>query len=611
MAEVNLKGEQVSVVTNNIIENRLSPGTFAEMKQNISREVVDGIQALEVLSTMTEDEFLHVGSRLEEFSRRAAAMAELSKSATSLVSGDEIRHTMDGLSALVESVRAGVDNSEAMTAASLTRLKSITELIEEVDPGLDDLGRVTRRLKMLGLSMIIQNATLKRPLESLRILGEDVRKLSEAIDEKASHIAGEVKTAAQSVTDTLSRLSSLQVTLQTKAAGILKKTRSGISSLSEKYALSAGITRDILEISVEISGSIGNIVTSTQAHDITRQQFESSAGVFNGLLAVLADENGEDAGLSNEAEGDRRTLREIAHFCDRQSSLLLRARDHFVQAAGEVVRNLKSLIRTVLAIRGKTLEVMHTGSLSDSSFFLRLEGDLDSVMSALSALSETVEIGNEISRAIIVVARTAGRLSGFTDDVENIGDRVALIALNAEVKAEGMGQEGRGLTVIAESVQHVSSEAQTCIRGISDLLRSITSASDELGDAVVASADMSTPRSEELSNGLRGFIATLRSVNEKVFSVLGESEEFGRSLSDDIDKVSRSIRVHESVDKVTSEIIDNLQKTGSSVKRLMRVEFGERTDYEMADEAKDRSSVEGDSGIYENSGEFGNNVEFF
>lgn len=594
----------------NIAEKRsLNPG-FRQLLHNAGKELVDGVQALEVLSTMTEEEFLYVGSKLKDFHDRAAKMAELSKSATGLVSGDEIRRTMDGLRDLVEGVSAGLKNSESMAAVSLTKLRHIVDLIEEVYISLDDLERITRTLNMLGLSMIIQNATLTRPVRSLQVLGEDVRRLSAAIDQKASQIAAETKGAAESITNILSDLSSLQVAQQTKVAGILRKTQAGISSLSEKYDLSAGITLDISEISAEISRSIGNIVTSAQVHDITRQQFEGLAVAFRGILSTLTG-SGEDDAWSDEAEA-RRLVDETVDFCDEQGSSLLHAKDHFVFAAREIIRNLKLLTRTVRAIRARTLEVMNTGSSNGDSFLLLIENDLDSVRSALAALSETVQIGNEISQAILVVARTTGRLSGFTDDVENIGDQIELIALNAEVKAEGLGQGGRGLAVIAESVQKISVEAQDCIRSISLLLRSITSSSDELSDAVVSTGETVVPREKKMSKGLRDFIDSLRSVNGKVFSVLSECEEFGLNLSTDIEEVSRAISVHESVDKVAGEILANLWKTASAGRKVMGGDSGKRSYFQgKAGNAEDLQSVEKDRLASCGPYEFGSNVELF
>ncbi len=597
-------------MTKNTVENRSQYLSLREILQNTAGELVDGIQALEVLSTMTEGEFLYVGSKLEDFYGRAAAMAEFSKSVAGLVSGDEIRLTMDGLRNLVDDLWAGSKNSEAMADVSLTKLKHILDLIEEVFLCLDDLERITRTLHMLGLSMIIQNATLASPVGSLHALGEDVRKLSAAIDEKAFQIAVETKGAAQSITSILSRLKGLQLTQQTKVDGILKKTQSGLSSLSEKYDFSAEITRDISEISATISGSVGNIVTSTQVHDITRQQFEGSARAFKDLLAALTAE-GEDGGSPGEWERARRLVREVVHFCDSQGSSLFHAGDHFVSAAKEIIRNLKSLTGTVRTILGKTMAVMSAERSTSGSFLLRIESDLDSVRSALSALSETVQIGNEISGAIIVVARTAGKLSGFTDDVENIGDEIVLIALNAEVKAEGIGNEGRGLAVIAESVQRISVEAQNCIRGISRLLRSITSTADELSDGVVAAGGTVVPGEKKMSDGLRAFVESLRSVNGKLFAVLSKGEEFGRGLSSDIEEVSAAISVHESVDNVTAEIIANLQKIGSSAKRVLREDTGERRIYERVGEAKDPLHSERDGKAPGGSGEFGWNVELF
>lgn len=597
-------------MTHDTTENGLMTLTLGDILRKADRELVDGIQALEVLSTMTEDEFLHVGSKLEDFYGRAARMAELSRSAAGLVSGEEIRQTMDGLKDLVGRVSSGLKHSEAMTEVSLPKLKHIVDLIDGIYDSLDDLETITRTLNMLGLSMIIQNATLTRPVGSLQALGEDVRQLSSAIDLKAAQIAEETREAAESITTILNRLGSLRLTQQTKVAGILKKTMSGISSLSEKYDLSARITGDISEISSTVWESIGNIVTSAQAHDIVRQQFEGSAEAFRKLRSELAADI-EEAEPSSQGATALESAHKIAKFCETQSSQLILARNGFVSAAKKIILNLTSLSRTVKTIVEKSREVISAGNSGERSFLLLVESDIDSVRSALSALSETVQIGNEISGAIIVVIRTSGRLSGFTDDVENIGDRIALIALNAEVKAEGIGQEGRGLAVIAESIQRISVQAQDCIQGISDSLRSITEAADDLSEAVISTGEQAMPREDEMARGLRNYVDRLSHINEKMFSFLTEGEEFGQSLSDDIQTVTRTISVHESVTDVTDEILANLGDTGSAANKMI-FECGEEDNFrERVREAKSLLSGEKTRPPAAGTSDLGNNVELF
>lgn len=599
-------------MTNNTAERSRPGPDLRETLLNAARDLVDGVRALEVLSGTTEDEFLRVGSRLEDFYGRAATVAELSRSAAGLVSGDDVRRTMDGLRDLAISVSAGSKNSEVMIDLSLSKLKHIADLTEDVHRGLDDLERVTRVLHMLGLSMMIQNASLTKPVRSLRALGEDVRKLSAAIDAKTSQIADETRTAAESIASILSRLRTLHLTRQKKVAAILKKMQRGLSSLSENYVLSSGVTGGISKVAAEVSVSIGNIVTSTQVHDITRQQFESSAREFRDLISTIGGVAGQGGkGRPDDVDAGR-LLAETVNFCDRQRSALRNARDHFVSAVRDITGNLKSLAGTVRTMLGKTLEVMGRGSSAGGSSLLRIEGDLDSVRSAFSALSETVEIGNEISEAIIVVARTAGRLAGFTDDVENIGDEIVLIALNAEIKAEIIGQEGRGLAVIAESVQKISVEAQDCIRRISHLLGSITSASDELSDAFISSGETAMPHEKEISKDLDDFIALLRSVNGRMFPVLGECEEIGRGLSADIEAMSGAINVHEYVENVAGKVLAGLLETASAAKEAMRGNGeGIRDLFESRREAEDLLSRRPAGPVHGGTPEFGGNVEFF
>ncbi len=69
--------------------------------------------------------------------------------------------------------------------------------------------------------------------------------------------------------------------------------------------------------------------------------------------------------------------------------------------------------------------------------------------------------------------KTVSEMSGFTRAIEYIGDEVELIALNAAVKADQIGEEGRAIGIVADEIQRISAKAQMHTSSIAAILKDV------------------------------------------------------------------------------------------------------------------------------------------
>lgn len=571
-------------------------------------ELVDCLQALEALTAATEDEFLYIGSRMRDFHRRAATIAELSGSVAGTMSGKDIKETTEGLNSLMEKMALYLTRAESGMDASIRKLKEIEGIILEMLGHLDGLSGITQILRALGLSTTIQNAVLKRPEDGIRVLGDDVKKLSSVVMEKSAKITEDSNSLHQTIKETLELLYTLESSRQKKVEIVLKKTMSSIVTLNRKYAAAATAAREISDGSEQISNSIGTVVTSLQIHDITRQQFESSKEAFNKVLAGIDRQQSGDLPAAVADDNDF-FMNEVLDVCISQKAPLRRTRNTFITAVDTVMENLRAISGAISGMLAKTEEIAGTDGAGAQSGFSGIEATLSSVTSTVSSLSENAEGRKGLATALELIANTTMEMTGFIKEIEEIGDDIELIAFNASVKAGRIGEEGMALNVIAANIQRVSSQAKGHTGRISEILRSVASYTGDLKAAVNSGTDDSS-EIETLLSGLRGMVYSLRSINRKTGDSLINIKESGKVLSFDINEVISRINVHTYVRDASEDILGNMDRIAYTVGNMLGRKVRMETVHEKEDADEGAETVEAGP-VLSGSREFGDNIELF
>jgi methyl-accepting chemotaxis protein len=520
-------------------------------------KLLDCIQVLEVLSASTEDQFLDIGTRLSTFYERSAKVSSLSGTIVGFMSGDDITRTIEGLSVLMEGFVVHLKHFDFIIGDNITKLNSISDRMEDVEWHLEDMDRITRTLGGLGLSIRVQNAVLKRPVEGIRVLGEDVKKLSSDITEKSAYIVKDTKTLSEIVHSSRLRISELNSAQKNKAAKIFRSTMSDIGSLKEKYSRSASSALEISSCSGEISQCIREIVTFIQFHDITRQQFELSRKAFVEMAVVLEGSSGEDALPQTAAN--------LAEFCLREGAPLYNTRSDFISIVMTVIENLKALSESVNNLLREVRLLVSEGSSMTGSFLKTIDESLSSVNLTVSAFSAGGIVKGELSDATAVVVNTLGKITGFIQAIEYIGDEIELIAFNAAVRADQIGEEGRALGVVADEIQRISAEAQLHTSSMTGILKNVGSYAEELSTDVGTGERDFTLKTSEMSKQFAAFVGHLRDLNRKLISAIRDIEETGEGLVQEIDEVIGSICIHKDVDIVIEGALSNLREIVSDI----------------------------------------------
>jgi len=529
------------------------------------------------LGKSTEAEFLAIGEELAGFCRHAEELSTISTSVARRMSGDEIAEVIRGFREVVTRIEQ-LQGESRENAATLTE---ILQTLARLNCQLSSFRETVRTLRVLCVSIRIEGARFGQRDIGFNGLAEEVEKLAVVIEEKTSHLLNRSESLTQMIGEVLVRVSELESTQHAQAQVILGETMVSLEALSTKHASSATAVQGISSRYEAISRNIGEVVSSMQIHDITRQRIvhaaealDSISGAKRSMPAVrpgeVADAQAPNSGATggkrgffrhwsshrNHSGGDGNDLPLAGDVCRIQAAQLGHARDLLVAEVENILENLSQIAGHVMAMSREMDKSAGTERAAGQSSLLEIVAGFSTVMSALSAYGAA---NRELSAVMNSVGDTLQDMSAYSGDIEGIGAQIRLIALNAIVKASHMGLEGASLAVLAEAVHNLSVE--TCERTgtVGETLRLVLSASESLGTGLVQDRVGSGSEMARLNETLRTLLNSLHEVNQDVGVQLSRINEEGRNLSVAIQQTISGVRVHQRVDEVLSEVIHKLE----------------------------------------------------
>ncbi|MFZ0942774.1 MAG: methyl-accepting chemotaxis protein [Syntrophobacteraceae bacterium] len=510
---------------------------------------------LESLGKSTEGEFLAIGEKLQGFYQRAVEISKISSSVANLMSGEELGAVIEGFRNVIERMKRLEGESRRNTETLRDVLENITHLNHQVE----GFRNAIRRLRVLCVSTKIESVRLVDKETGFDALADEVGTLSFEIENRCFQLLASSESLNRLIGHTLSKVLDLEATQQTQAGIVLDKTMSSIESLLEKHGLSAGAAGQISTRYEAISLRIGEIVTSMQFHDITRQRIEHVQQALAGLCA-----HERPAGNGGQHEDGRwagKHLRLVGNVSALQAAQLHHAREELVSAVNKILDNLSALADLVKEIAQETSRMAGAADETGHSFLTGVEAGFSSATSALKTYGEA---DRELSLAMGSAGGMLGEISAHTGGIESIGEKIKLIALNAAVKACHLGDQGATLGVLAEAIHQLSVETCRRTENASHALRSITSASESLCADANASGTEKSGEMEFIGEALRTQLQTLHDVNQGIVSLLTRMNLDGLSLSEDIRKTIDEVHVHRRVDLVISNVASGLEEIAAS-----------------------------------------------
>jgi methyl-accepting chemotaxis protein len=515
----------------------------------------------------TEEQFLLIGSRLNEVYTEVEKISRQASSLVSMLDSSAMKDTIGRFREILEKMDRHIGGSDSRFASGMTALNDVLTAVSHVGDPLANFRKIVKTLKILSISTKIESAQLKKMESDFVNLAGDVEQLSALIHDKSAGIESHRRSLMSLTEATLARI----VTINEKSRGyiseVLGNIRSSIALLESRQDLSFSAADSVLNRFNATSKQVGEVVMSMQFHDITRQQVEHIRDVLTsmeGKLRVSSPEAG--GGETDVVSLAPELVAEATVACELQKAQLSDAENKFVHAVDAIVENLRGVVKNVFRILEDIQKITGGTDLIASTFLSNIESGTTAVIGKLEdtgrAEGEFVDAMGELSSAVSTI-------SGLVDDIEEIGEEIELIAVNARVKSAHTGVEGAPLGVIAEAIWHLSIDATSQKTTISELLREVVTATEGLQAAVREGTGDGDSDSRSIIGELSGLLDELKGMNDGVVGLVKEIEEGSRGLSGLIEETIEGISVHRDLRREVSGLAVLFDEVIAAAKRAV------------------------------------------
>lgn len=559
---------------------------------------------LKLVAGTTEDEFLAIGGRLQDFYLRGVGISSLASEMLGEVAGEHVSDAIDRFEEMLDEMGCYVNSAQKEIERSSATLREILGLLGRVAGPLSGFKKINKVLRILGISTKIESARLGPRAAGFDTLASDVGDLAVQVNEKAGFILARKDELAKAIEQTLAGVLESGAQQHDQVLGILGKLRGSLAALTAINGRCTSAAAGISAVSEGVSRNIGEVVISMQANDIVRQQIEHvEQTLFELKGSLVADSAGAD---------------EVACLCELQTAQLRHAAGELDAAVQTIIGNLREVARKQSGLTKETSSMAGIADQAGGSFFTEMQRDISAVT---VTLLESSKVNHSLCVAMGSVADTIGEIAHFVGDIEMVGEEIKLIALNAQIRSAYTGDEGAALGVLAEAIQRLSIDAIDHTAAVSGTLYTIIEVTERLRAGVCVEASSLETEVLGMVANLSTLLDVLQAVNETLHRSLFRMDDAVRLLSSDIDQVTAGISVHRKVSQVLDEAALGLCGIMAEARRMapasvQGASFGELASrYTMQSERKIHASLlEGETvrqappSVDDGLGE---NVEFF
>jgi len=520
---------------------------------------IEGItKKIQSIAGNSEFDILQIGKKLQDFLCDSKELFQISSSVTSMITYEVLKNGVSELNSLLSDFTNRLSNSVSHIENDKEELQNIIEKIRLVIYEMGDFRKIVKQLRMLGISIKIESSRLGDGGNEFFILAENVDNLSHQISDKSENILKKSNNLFVEITKTIEALEKLKVKQNEQSHIILNETLLTLNTFEKNYNNSYEMTNEIVKSSDKVTTSISSIVTSLQSHDIIRQKMEHSAEA----LSALSDDFEKSEISIYEIEISAHSLNVTHDVCELQVIQLNNSVSEFTAAVLNVISNLNSVNQNVRSINSKTTSLLGENSIfSDKSLSL-IKKELSAVLKGLFASSE---ISNELTKSIRSIVNIVSDLAKSVFEIEEVGNEIEIIALNARVKAARTGIKGSSLDVLAEAIQKLSLDAKNHTGSISTVLNNVSEISQKLTIETneVVNEENNIDSTKDKINGI---INSFSDIGSKTSTVLKNFQNKVNNLSSDIINTIDSISIHNRVTESIAEIIEELTLITNEVK---------------------------------------------
>jgi hypothetical protein len=375
---------------------------------------------------------------------------------------------------------------------------------------------------------------------------------------------------------------------------IAAEIRASLGAVGERRRRIIAGLRKVGARTRDIRDRVGECVAALQIGDSTRQRVEHVHRALY-LFANLADGRPSAA-----ADDDAVRLFEThpqgfaARLCHLQALQVRGALEEFTAEIQRISGALKSISRQVGALVQEGRDLFGADDSASGSFLQSLEQKLGE---AHRVVGERQRARVMVDKAASAVISTMTDLRQRTDALLEIVVDIAMIGTNALLKANRLGDCGKGISVIAYELHHSGDEISDVIHALPTSLKRLATSIDRLH--ATCDSDRLSKLGERMSVAVQSFAANGRQMAAALDQLIGESKAVGLALDHTFAALSSGEQTVSFAKSATKELeaLADSGKAGEPARIDSLLDRLVRPTYTMASERRIHDEFTGFAGI--------------
>jgi methyl-accepting chemotaxis protein len=504
--------------------------------EDVSAQLQEMERRLHNILADKEEDFLQLGSNLMDFSSRSREITSEVSSLAELASGEEITGRINDLQAFMGTVSS---LCQTMTdGATLEDLSRIIASLNKLKELFQEFARVIKALRMLGISTRIESARLGEYGRGFTSLADDVDKLVARIEQSSTEISNrsnEIIATTLKVQSGTKKLFTSQHCLLDQVVSSLAGNIDDLASIVEQ---ANRVSDELIVHSEQIASSTSTAVTSLQFHDIVRQQIEHVEECARDAVELIHQ--------YMAAEHSEYSLQQVLTFVLQIAKIQAHQLESGSEQFEKAVLDFKSQVEHIAAIVDLFMQAIHgfnaKGQKDQGSVLDVIRSSMDQVIDNVHHFVTGMQ---EQQRLIIPVADTVKDMDSAAREVQDLGDEIELISLNASIKSAGVGNKGLAMGVLAHEIQRLSMRTKEHTLHVLEVLSGLADTSNELQKRTGQEKELknleTTIKDQEASLGR---LVDLKTQMDHFF---GAVSSMGHSLGQDIRSFAKGVVLHEAI----------------------------------------------------------------
>lgn len=516
--------------------------------------LISSVAVLRQLAGSTEQDFLRIGSQMQEAYAHTVDLSQTARSLVDVVSGDRVGMLMEQLHKMLADMAAYLNQSQRLSTGNCTLIGQVESTLKKVKKPVEDFRQMAKQLYIFEVLIRIESTYLKEMGTEFVNLASDIHQLSLQIKSKTAFIRGNLDSLSKTVGHN-SRFFEQHIALgEERKKFALANTEDSLvamENMHQKYLQSGSA---IESVACANSEDISEIVQSMQMHDSFRQQVEH---VFEAIEGILPYCTGSEAPDQEQREQDfREAVSKIGDVCEIQHAQLNFASTILCDSVATIIAKLHSLRESQNQIAGNITSGLKCTNRGGSSL-----GDITAnIASVTDLLREYGTTSSAMDSMVRNVLQTMGDITEFVGDVEQFSSQIIQIALNARIKAVSTGQDGAAMSVLSEEVGQLSKEAIQRTESISQALGQIRTITASIAGESEQEQHALTDQLAAMQQQLDQLLAELDQTGDELRSMsellLQKNERLGQRL----EQLIGGIDVHRRIKNMTNEVLAKLEQ---------------------------------------------------